>query len=419
VKQQLVTFGLALAALVLCYALILPKPQPQVAAPARPLSTDEGPAGYQAAWRWLSREHVPLLALRERFDGLRAQTTSHPGGNVLLTTLPHLLPVRPGEASQLDAWIESGNTLIVAAALDDTPSWAITGSAELMRSLNRLTRLKFSVISDPKALPGLQFGAVFDALTTVRNVSMEPRGTLSLMQGVHRLRVGSDLPASRWAATPMDASALLEIGQVTDNGDPAIWVRRQGKGQVITLAVAGLFSNRDIALLDNARLLSNIVAWNLGTGGRFIFDDLHQGATGYYDAKAFFADPRLHRTIGWLILLWFVFVLGLQRLAAPVGHWRPPDVTAFVATSGEFLASTMTPKATGARLLANFFNGVRRRLGLAEDGAPLWEWLASQAAVQAMDVEQLRQMHARIAAGRRTDLPRLHNLLVKLQGKIL
>ena len=173
----------------------------------------------------------------------------------------------------------------------------------------------------------------------------------------------SDLPAARWKADAMDAATLLQIGQVMGLDDPAIWVRQQGKGQVITLGVAGLFSNRDIALKDNARFLSNLVAWNLSPGGRFIFDDVHQGAAKYYDAKAFFADARLHRTIGWLILLWFIFVLGVQRLGVPLVHWRPPDITAFVATSGEFLASTVSPRTTGTRLLANFFNSIRRSIG--------------------------------------------------------
>jgi len=40
----------------------------------------------------------------------------------------------------------------------------------------------------------------------------------------------------------MDRAAVLQIGQISGNGDPAIWLRRQGKGQVITFAVASIFS---------------------------------------------------------------------------------------------------------------------------------------------------------------------------------
>jgi hypothetical protein len=148
-----------------------------------------------------------------------------------------------------------------------------------------------------------------------------------------------------------------------------------------------------------------------------IFDDVHQGAVGYFDAKAFYADPRLHRTIGWLVLLWFIFVLGIQRLNARPDDWRPADVTAFLGRSGEFLASSVAPATAGTRLLANFFNSIRRRLGLPEDGAPTWEWLSSQGAVTRGELSELQELHERIQAGRRFNLPRLQNLLNQLRGK--
>jgi hypothetical protein len=419
VKDRLVTLLLALAAFALCYVLIFPKPRMDPAVSARPLSSEDGPSGYLGAWRWLTQEHVPVESWRERFEVLPLGHLPHATGNIMLTTLPHQVPVRNPEAAHLDRWIENGNTLVVAAALDDTPAWALTDGQTFMRQLGRLTRLKFDVISDANPSTAAKVGAAIESLSGPRKIDIQPRGTLPLMQGIHQLQVTSELPASRWRATAMDAPALLEIGEVLGNADAAIWVRRQGKGQVITLGVAGLFSNHDIGTLDNARFLSNIVAWNLGPGGRFIFDDVHQGASRYYDANAFFADARLHRTLGWLVLLWFVFVLGVQHLSMSANHWRPHDITAFIATSGEFFASTITPVAAGTRLLANFFNGIRRRLGLAEDGAPLWEWLAAQATVPPSDVQQLQRMQARIDAGRRVDLPQLQNLLVKVQGQII
>jgi hypothetical protein len=241
------------------------------------------------------------------------------------------------------------------------------------------------------------------------------------MQGVHSLRVVSDFPASRWRATPMDASAILQIADTADtaDGEGAIWVKQQGQGQIVTLAVAGLFSNREIGKVDNAKFLSNLVAWSLREGGVVIFDDAHQGSVSYYDAKAFYADPRLHRTLAWLVLLWLVFVLGVQGLRAHVNNWRPADVTAFVSTSGDFFASALTPAAAANRMLTNFFNSIRRRLGAAEDGVPMWEWLASQAAVPLDEVTELRELHRRVQDGRRFDLSRLQNLLSSLQGKII
>jgi hypothetical protein len=422
-KERLITLGLAIAALFLCYALFLPKPAAEASAPSRPLSTESGLAGYQAVWRWLEAEHLPVIALHDRFDRLSGGGQSlHRTGNILLTTLPYKVAMRSGEASDLDAWIERGNTLLVAAALDDTPGWAaLENGARLFKDLGRLTRLNFETTDEEKdgkaSRPKRALKSALSVLSEPRTIVIEPRGEHPLMEGVHTLRVISDLPASRWRATPMDSSGILEVARMTDGGAGAIWVKRQEKGQVITLAVAGLFSNRDIGAADNAALLANLIAWSLKPGGTVIFDDAHQGAVGYYDAKAFYADPRLHRTIGWLVLLWFIFVLGIQRLNPLPEDWRPADVTAFLGRSGEFLASSVAPATAGARLLANFFNSIRRRSGLPEDGAPTWEWLSSQAAVATGDVTELRELYDRIQAGRRFNLPRLQNLLIQLQGK--
>jgi hypothetical protein len=420
-KERLITLGLALGALALVYVLFIPKPQSAGNAPVMPLSTEPGPSGYQAAWRWLEAEHIPVFALHERYDSLNAIDSPFKAlGNVLLTTMPHKLPVRADEATQLDAWVDRGNTLVVMAALDDTPLWAMATGSNLVESAGRLTRLKFDVIEpQPSQSQGRSLSTAVNGFLSAQNSAIEPRGAHPLLQDVHSVRVVSDLPASRWRAIPMDWSAVLEIGQIAGNGDPAIWLRRQGKGQVLTFGVASIFSNQLIGEADNARLLSNLIAWSVSNGGAVIFDDAHQGAVSYYDAKAFFADPRLHRSLGWIVLLWFVFVLGVQRLRMRSREWNPVDATAFVAMSGEFFASALPAEAVGARLFANFFNSIRRRLGLPQDGGPVWDWLSAQAGVALGDLAELRRLHGRIETGRRVDLLRLQNLLSRLQGNLI
>ena len=418
-KERLVTLGLALGALALVYLLFIPKPQSAGNAPVMPLSTEPGPNGYQAARRWLETEHIPVFALHERYDSLNYSPFKY-RGNVLLTTMPHKLPARPDEVTQLDAWVERGNTLIVMAALDDTPLWAMATGSNLVEAAGRLTRLKFEVIEpQPSRSQGRSLSTAVNGFLSAQNSAIEPRGAHPLLQDVHSVRVVSDLPASRWRARPMDRSAVLQIGQVAGNGDPAIWLRRQGKGQVLTFGVASIFSNQLIGEADNARLLSNLIAWSVSNGGAVIFDDAHQGAVSYYDAKAFFADPRLHRSLGWIVLLWFVFVLGVQRLRMRSREWNPVDATAFVAMSGEFFASALPAEAVGARLFANFFNSIRRRLGLQQDGGPVWDWLSAQAGVALGDLAELRRLHGRMETGRRVDLLRLQNLLSRLQGNLI
>jgi hypothetical protein len=430
-KERLVTLGLALCALALFYAFFLPKPQPAGDLPPLPLSTESGSSGYQAAWRWLKAGQIPEFTLRERYDRLNsAGAPFKPVGNVLLTTLPHKLPARTEESTQLDAWVERGNTLLVMAALDDTPLWTL-GDSKLVQAVGRMTHLKFNVIDDepPAKAPRakaprtesarLSLKSAVNGFLPAQNSTIEPRGEHPLMAGVHSVHVLSDLPASRWRASSMDRSAVLQIGQIAGNGDSAIWLRRQGEGQVITIGVASIFSNQLIGDADNARLLSNLVAWSLRGGGAVIFDDAHQGSVSYYDAKAFFADSRLHQSLGWIVFLWFVFVLGVQRLNTRARNWNPADVTAFVAMSGEFFASLLPPAAAGARLFENFFNRIRRRLNLAPDGSPVWEWLSAQAGVSAAELAQLRRLHDGIRAGRRVDLLRLQTILSHMQGNLV
>jgi hypothetical protein len=436
-KERLVTFGLALGALALFYVLFLPKPQREDGEPALPLSSELRSDGYQGAWRWLGSAGIPVAALHERYDQLLAgKVCPSPAGNVMLTTMPHKLPVRPQEAAQLDRWVERGNTLIVMAALDDTPLWSVRGDASLVAAVGRLTRLKFSVIESDESkrpAPGSPdsnrsgaaaekrrpIGAVLKTLVQPQTSFIEPRGEHPLLQGVKTVQVNSDLPASRWRAAPMDRSGALQIGQISGSGDASIWLRAQGSGQVITFAVASIFGNDAIGERDNARLLSNLIAWSRSSGGTVIFDDAHQGAVSYYDAKAFLADPRLHRTLVWVVLLWFVFVLGVRGLRAVAPDWSRADITAFIGGSGEFFAASLTPAAAAARLLDNFFNEIRRRLGLVADGTPEWDWLSGRAGVMAPDLALLQRLHARAGAGRSVDLVQLQNLLVRLQGNVL
>ena len=198
--------------------------------------------------------------------------------------------------------------------------------------------------------------------------------------------------------------------------EPVAWLRRQGDGQVLVIGFASIFDNALIGEQDNARLFANIIAWSRDPKGSVIFDDDHQGAVEYYDAKAFFHDPRLHRTLLWVIVLWLLFVLGWQRLRPAAGDWNPIDITHSIGITGEFFAGALSPAAAGARLFENFFNAARRNLGLPEDGRPVWEWLAADARTGAADLTALEQLYARTQTGRRVDLIKLQNLTSRVLG---
>lgn len=421
-KERLITLGLALGALVMVYVLFLPKPMSPDAAAARPLSTESRPDGYQVIWRWLQSNHINIAAWRDRYDQLAGRFGQAQGGNVLIVTLPYETAVSPREMKSLHEWIRDGNTLLVTAALNDTPVWASTVSSDLVDEVWRLAGMAVNVIQsngphDKRDNAQELRNAVVEMMAD-RTSTIVSRGAHPLMQGVHSVKITSALPSSRWQLTQTDGIGVLNVANFEGSDEGVVWLRREGAGQIILIAYAGVFSNGNITAADNGQLLSNVLAWSLRKGGSVLFDDAHQGAVNYYDAKAFFADPRLHRTLGWLVLLWLVFVLGIQRLRTHPLDWRPIDITAFIGISGEFLAGATTPVATASRLMANFFNSIRRRLKLREDGTPEWDWLAAQPKVDSAEVKSLAGWHARVQAGKAVDLMKLLALLRQLQEKI-
>lgn len=406
-KERLITLGLALAALLCFYALLVPKPAPGAAA-SRPLSTDPGPDGYLGAWRWLASEHIPLVSLRDRYPALSDPTVAPAVfGNVLIMALPQQLPFKAAEWSALDEWLLGGNTLVILAALDDTPQWTLDNGVDPRAALQRASGMSFT--TDGQA-PSLR------EWLEPRPIEAVPQGEHPLLRGVQSLYAVSELPASRWRAH--DDALPLRIARWSDASQGVLWLKAYGRGQIIVCALASLLSNRALDHADNALLLSNIIAWTRAEAGRVIFDDAHQGLVRFYDPARFFADPRLHRTLLWILLLWLVFVLGPQRLRAAPDRWQRVDETALIEASGRFYTQAVDPVDAARALLENFFNLLRQRLALPENGAPLWQWLDSQAAISAEQRRELQDLHARVCAGKRVDLTRLHNFLSTLQGQL-
>jgi uncharacterized protein DUF4350 len=419
-KDWLVSAGLALAALALFWLLMFPKPAGPHEANARPLSTEAGAAGVLALTRWLKAERVPVVAWRRRFDGLSGAAI--PAGNVLITFMPHAMPVRRAELAALDAWLRAGNTLVVMAALADTPRWSAANYPFGFRDqLQRITRLKFDVADAPSS-DSERARAAVDAALAPPSISIEPVATAAgphpLFAGVAALESRSDLPASRWTATPMDLSPVLELARRADTREAAVWIKAFGAGTMIVSAFASPLSNEALGAAGNARWLANVIGFSLQPGGSVYLDDAHQGATDLYDPNAFFGDPRLHSTLWWIVLVWFLFVVGARALVPAAAGKPPVDDAAMLRVTGEFYATAVTPQAAGERLIEHFFNAIRRRLGFDEDGAPLWDWLAGHARISPTEVAELRALHATLRDGRAVNLERLQTLLSSISGQL-
>jgi len=431
-KDWLVTLGLAFAALGLFYALFLPQSEAPGARYSQPTTLERGANGYAAAVSWLQTAGVRVVSLRKRYDVLaRGEPLLEDTGNLLITTMPHASPALSMEQYLLRNWMESGNTVLVLAALADTPDWSIPHTnRDFAEELRKLTGIAYFVPSDsyivePEAVEEGQGdeeavndggGSLLRALDKPKDHRIVPSRRHPWFEGVRTVHAESEFPASEWQASTYEG-AFLSIAYDAQTGRDAIWVRHVGKGRLIVSAYASLFANERLKDADNARFLANLAAQTLGPKGTLVFDDHHQGVSELYDGAAFFADRRLHLSIALLLALWFVWALGSSRLRPSLQIARAPRETAFVEAMGGFLARVTEPRQAAARLLQHFFDDLRRRLSLT-DGAPPWDWLERQPLVSRSDLQSLRAMHASLQKGRKVNLEQLQNLLVRLQGSL-
>src|SRR5687768_1194881 len=245
---------------------------------------------------------------------------------------------------------------------------------------------------------------------------MKPAGPHPLLEGVETVGALSEYPSLKWRAwLEAEGETVVELAHDPVTGVPVLWVLPSGEGQIILSAYGSIFTNKALGDDDNAQLLANIVRWSVHGRGKFIIDDAHQGLVAFYDPTAFFGDRRLHLTLWWLLGLWLVFVLSSQRLRPAVSKWNPVDITGFVRATGGFMARVLRPAVVGQQLFANFFNDTRLRMGLPPNGEPIWDWLSVQTSVASQDVQRLQELHDKVQHGRRVDLLRLHNLLVRVR----
>ena len=415
-RERLATLLMALAALALFWLLFFPKPRLQPPA-TRPLSDDAGTEGYAALARWLSAAHVPVRVLHQRYDQLDEPAAGlAPAGNLLVATLPYAVALNAPERGALQRWVGDGNTLLLIAALDDTPRWSASAGQGFPALLQQLALVQFTLQPSAGADAAQQARELLrQAADRDIRTELYPAGRHPLLAGVSRMLALSALPSSQWRAAAMDSAPLLELARGAGQG--ALWLRPLGQGAIVVSAYASPFANALLGSADNARFLSNLVAWSLRPGGRVILDDAHQGALAEYDAAAFYSDPRLHGTLWWLVGLWLAWVLASQPLRPAAARDDRPDEAAMLQLSAGFFASVLTPATAARALLAEFFDRLRQRLALPPGGQPPWEWLGAQAPLGRL-LPQLRQLHARAEAGERIDLMRLQTVIAEVSGRI-
>ncbi len=404
-KARLRAVALALAALLLLYGVTIGSSPGETEA-TRPTSVEPGAGGYSALREWLASARIRTASLRGDYDRLDWLTRDYPTGNVLLVTLPGTTSLVDRDIVPLHLWVRAGNTLIVSAALCDAPDWARGPQLRaLADDIGMLTGLQ-AVGSSPSLGAFLVTPAVSRWVPALRH---------PLTDGVRAVEAVSDRVAPSCAVgLPGGRGALALLGSTDGRGgdrDDGAWLLPRGAGWVVLSAQATPFANRALGRADNARWASNLLRGSLGPGGMVIFDDGLQGAAEPWDLRRLLADPRLHASLGAVMLLWLVWVAGGTRLRAPPAPPRIPGAAALVAAEGRLLARAVEPRDAASALLDAFVS----RLPEAARAAPE-DWLASHSGASSADLQQLRSWRRRLQSGDAVPLDPLHDLLTRLRS---
>lgn len=403
-------FGAVVACLIVVALFFQATPQAPI---TRPVSSERGRHGYLALRNWLERQNVAVVSMQERFDESLTGAPQFATGNIMITTMPHLHPLRLVEFQRLSAWIRAGNTLLIMAALDDTPEWSLeSGGLPFIGQLRSLTGLGFEpVAADPadadERSPGPQVAAGGE-------IVFEPIAGHPLMAGVNALEVSSDAESALWRADTMPAfdGVLLRLAVERSSRIDAVWQMSKDSGQIVLVSSGSLLTNERLARPDTGRFVANLVRYHLGENGSVIFDDMHQGLTALYDPAAFYADRRLHYTVLFVIAGWLAYVLGASNRLAPVRIERPePRQGDLLEAVGGFMARRLGRREAGLLLLDEWFDELRRARGLDDGAAPPWRHLAATPALSRGTLAELERTHERLRNGHVVNLVRLHNTL--------
>jgi hypothetical protein len=428
VKDRLITLLGALLALAIVYALFFQRPGETPA--TKPLSIEAGRNGYLGLWNWLARQGVPVRSLRERYTVLPGDDSLRAGGNILVVTMPFRTPLRNSEIPPLQNWVLRGNTLLILAALDDTPDWLPVTGAEFIGNLAALTGMQF------RMAPGTETGDGVDAEDAADDAKVDPAEELTpfdltrppiaaqtaielrpvaahpLLEGVESLRGFSDGQSALWRGRyPDEYRLVLRLAFETSSGLDALWQLPRGRGQIILAASGSLLANRNIGEGDARHFVANLLRHHLGPDGAVIFDDMHHGLSTLYDAQAFLRDQRLKYTVWFVLAAWLIYILGSSnRLAPPRPTRSAPHQGEFLAAAGGFMARRLDKRAAGLLLIEEWLDEVRLRRGL-QRGAEIWPELERTPTLARGVYGELHGYHRRLAGGASVDLVRLHNVL--------
>ena len=351
-KERLVTLLGALAAVYLVFVLLVGPREPDTAPESIPTTADRGSRGLRGLQSWIESSGIRVRSLRSRYDRLPAIAGLPERGNLMILTLPQILPARQLEIDALRDWIERGNAVLV---LDGGMEVLAQPQLRLLQPPGMAAAFGFNLeFADVQTDLADNSGDVEPAKLEPGNDGrprprgLIPRGRHPVLQGVQEVRVRTNLlrPLALESKEKFRTSLVLLEDPLTRS--PAFWRVRIGEGSGWISGYADLFGNAALGAGDNARLLANIVAGSLGAEGWVIFDDMHQGLTEVYDPSAFFGDARLHATLWFIVGFWLIHIVGRSNRIAPLVR-RPelPRAVDFVRAVGGLFARRLAGREVG------------------------------------------------------------------------
>ncbi len=433
-KDRLLTIAGGLLAFALVVILLVPVQRDDSARISRPLSTDRGRAGLQGLERWLEQGGVKTDVLRRRYTALSSNFELSPRGNLLIVSLPQRPSSRLDEREALRSWLARGNHALVLVAAGDAPRWMATSDGS--SSHDFLESFDFELAMGRDAEDDEQVAeksgerkeegtsplpADLETWLAGESVELLPRFRHPLTRDVVSVSAHSAGRLDRgWNLTGVtDGRVVLPLLAEAENG-AAFWEARVGSGRLWVSRYSNLFANTGLGEADNARFVANLVASALGPNGRVIFDDMHQGVTDVYDAKAFFSDPRFVSTMMFMVAFWLLYLVGRSRRLAParevVSRYYAADLARAMAG---FFARRLSAVTAERQLFAFFFNDIRSRYGLPTNGQPVWSMLSGMSRVSADDINGLRTHYEQAAAGRKPNLVAIARLMRRTRDSLL
>ena len=432
-KDRLITIGGGLLAFALVVILLVPVGRDDSEAISRPLSTDRGRAGLEGLRLWIERGGVKAEAWKLPYTTLASGFELSPRGNLLIVSLPQHSVPSSEEREALRTWIAQGNSALVLIAAGDWPPWRFASVAsssdrflegfgfELTRSRDDAVESQEGKKKSEKSKTGRPRKSELEAWLRGELVKLYPRFPHPLTRDVKSIsaRAHPSMYADWRFTSPEGGRIVLPLLRDADH-DSAFWEARIGTGRLWVSRYSDLFANAGLGAADNARFMANLIDAAVGKNGRVIFDDMHQGSTDLYDARAFFSDPRFINSILFIIAFWLLYLIGRSRRLAPareaVSGYYAADLVRAIAG---FFARRLSATELQRQLFVFFFNDIRARYGLPTNGLPVWSMLSGMSQVRADDIKGLRMHYERASTGKKPNLVACARLMQRTRESLL